>query len=379
MATNLLTQGDIIEASKALKGLSGNLVQPNYKRVSVGYHDFLAGIDDDDLRETTAINFAKAIGSTDVEGYRITSMVPATDVLRNDTTVFLNIAEMNTPFTATDIHFKFRERKVGTDKPVFFNIDGALPAGRQSNRTWRWNQIGFGGNLLDIKYSAQTLAQGADVVAEELADEYALLRRFISEKLLSNEGVTSELSPTGTEPEGFVDRSILNVSAIGPNADLTNPIIQGRIDAIANATSNQGLSYKLPLVALCRAGQIAKIRDLMIARYPGETSQSYAATMAQLTSRLANVALPLDTMAIYKPDPGRPVIFINDEQLPSGTCIFFDPTRIKLAKFAMFGQTGPWTLERPTSALTTLTLVWDAFSLVDYLVESRAVITGLND
>lgn len=382
MSEHVLTSGDLITQTKGATGAARQA--EGRKSAGIPYEEFVKGIEDPDLRAQFEIQSRKAIGSTDVNGYRLVSLVPNADVLRNEETVALNIAESNAPVVATDINLRIRERRVGAGTAEFFNPDGALPGGRQSFRPFRTQTIGFAGNLLDIKFLPQELTsqspvESIDLVAQEIEDEVVVLRRFMNAKILSNTEVTSEMAPTGTQPGGFIDRSTANALVVGPGADFTNPIIQGRVDAIANATSNEGLGYNLPLVCLVRAGQLAKVRDLMIARYPGENSDAHAKSIQAMMDRLAAVNVPVDASYVYKPTPGRPVLFLHEGQMPTGTALFFDPSRLQLARFRMFGQTGPWVLERPTSALTSLVLVWDAFAPVDRLIESRAKVTGLND
>jgi len=337
------------------------------------------------LRETFDATSRKALTSPDVAQLRLVSWSDRQSLLRNEQTIFLNMLEANATQRVTDYQIRIRERKIGSDQAFFFNMDGSLPAGAQSNRPFRYNTLGAFGNLLDIKFmpqelSAQSPIDGTDLLAQEVDDEVVRLRRFANAKLLKNTEQNNESSVSAAVniPQwgGFIDRSTLyNVSTSG---DLTNPLIQGRVDAIANISDPQGVGYSVPLVCLVDSSQISKVRDLMIARYPGENSEAYFATLKMLTQRLADVDIPMDQMSVYKPDPGRPIVFINEGQLPSGTALFFDPTRPQLARFQMMGQYGPWVLERPTQNLTTLLLVWDAISLVDPLIETRSIITGLN-
>ena len=67
-----------------------------------------------------------------------------------------------------------------------------------------------------------------------------------------------------------------------------------------------------------------------------------------------------------------------DPQLASGSMVFFDPVQPQLGKFSMMNSLGPWVLERPTQDILYLLLVFDSYTLIDNLRESRAVLTGLN-
>jgi len=377
-----LTCFDVVEQSKALqaKGLVRSAKKEKPK--AIAFTDVLKNLPPGMVGEQFRNLAFKAIGSTDIGQLRLVSLAPQVGVLRNDETILLNILESRPTVRATDYQIRIRERKIGFDTVAFFNMDGSLPPGAQSDRPFRYNTLGAAGNLLDIRFmpqelSAQSPVDKTDLVAQEVEDEMVRIRRFMNSTLLSNVEQNNEAPMNIPQPGGVINRSVLyNVATSG---NLTNPLIQGRVDAIANFQSAQGIGYKVPLVALCPYTQISAIRDLMIARWPGENSQMYYATQSMLMQRLASVNIPVDQMAVYKPDPGRPVIFIAEGQLPSGTCLFFDPAQLQLAQFEMFGQMGPWVLERPTAQLTTLLLVWNAWSLIDPLVESRAILTGLND
>jgi hypothetical protein len=373
----------ILEDQDAVENLKGSGVGRTASRKSINVLEFIKGVSefDRDMAETMELEFRNAIGSMDVLQHRLVSLAPGQALLRNEETAFSNIIKRNGIVQATDLTLRIRERRVGAGDAEFFSMT-SLPGGRNSSRPFRTAQLGFCGNMIDVGYLPQELAsqspvEGVDVVQEEIADEIVVLDRFINKKALSNTEVTAEMAPTGTQPGGFINRSILyNTTTTG---DLTGPLIQGKIDQLANNGSNEGLGYGRPIVALCREGQIGKVRDLMIARFPGETSTSYAQSMQGYMAQLEAAGVPRDAMAIYKPDPGRPVVFILESQLPSGHCLFFDPKNVRFAKMKMFGQYGYWVLQRPTSALTDLMLVFDCFGVSDPLVESRAVIKGLND
>ena len=199
----------------------------------------------------------------------------------------------------------------------------------------------------------------------------------MSASLLSNTEVKAENAANIPQWGGFITRSTsYNLATSG---DLTNALIQGRVDAIANNADAQGLSYDVPIMALCHPGQLAKIEDLMIARYPGQHSIAQESLNAMLQAGLPNLNMAPNQMAVYKPRPGRPILFIGDSQLPSGYCVFFVPNLPKLGKFQMMGSFGPWVLERPTADLKRILYVFDAATLIDPLVPSRAVLSGLNN
>lgn len=323
----------------------------------------------------------KELQSPDLSNLRLVSMAPRVAELRNEMTVFLNILEGNPILRVSDFQVKFRESRIGADVAAMFNPNGDLPAEAQMNRPARTNTLGFGGNTLRIRFIAQELGQqspiqSTDPRADEIDMELVRIRRKQNAVLLANTEVTAENAGFIPQPGGFLTRSTsYNLATAG---DLTNTMIQGRVNAIANITDPEGYGYT-PLVAMVGGPtQLQKVRDLMIARYPGENSASFAATTAGVRAKLAAVNVPEDQMMSYVPLPGRPVLFVYEPQLASDTVLLFDPMQPQMGKFSMFGSLGPWVLERPTENILYLLLVFDAWTLVDNLIASRAVITGLN-
>lgn len=379
MSVEMLSSMDIIDRIRNKN--SGN--SPTGKKVFPKY-PLMKVIDSIDNPQTKAAMldfFTKELKSPDLFDVRITSMDPRARVLRNEATVFSNILELNPVFRTRDLQIQFRERRIGSDVAQMFNPNDALPGEAQSDRALRTNTLGFLGNVLKVRWLAQELGEQSEISAEdpralEVDDELVRIRRTRNSKLLSNTEVTAETAGFVPQPGGFLTRSTLyNVAAAG---DLTNALIQGRVNAIANRTSPEAYG-DVPLIALSgSASQLGVVEDLMVARYPGESSVDWGQTTAALRRRVASVNVPEEMTAVYRPRPGMPVLFVHEPQLASDTVLFFDPAQPQLARFQMMGQFGPWVVERPTENILYMLLAFDAFSLLDHIIESRAVITGLN-
>jgi hypothetical protein len=345
------------------------------------------GIENSSVREDLIQNITKDLKSTDISSLRLVSLADKMAELRNQQTVFLNVLEANPVQRVTDFQVRFRERRLGQNVASFFNINAdAFAPEAVSNRPQRTNTLGFLGNALNIRIISQELGaqspvQPVDLVQEEIEFEITRIRRAMNAALLVNQEVVSEATSATPQPGGFVNRSTLYNLALSTPSDFTNAIIQGRQDAIANAGNPEGVTYNVPLICLCPLGQISKIRDLMISRYPGENSQSALETQADMRARFAQVGIAPAQMKSYQPDPGQSILFIAEAQLQvvqPGTAIFFDPTQPQLGKFMINGTYGPWAIERPTAALTTLLYTFDGMTLLDHLTETRSVVTGLN-
>jgi hypothetical protein len=386
MSETIGTQ-DLVEQLVAKK--HNRAVRPSaqeFKPMDLG--KAIGTIESSATREWLTDKITKDLKSTDISSLRLVSLADKTAELRNQQTVFLNMLEANPVQRVTDFQMRFRERRLGQNVASFFNLNqDAFAPEAVSNRPSRTNTLGFMGNALNIRIIAQELGaqspvQPVDLVQEEIEFEITRIRRAMNAALLVNQEVVSESAGnTAPQPGGFVNRSTLYNTALGVKGDFTNAIIQSAQDQIANAGNPEGISYNVPLVCLCPLGQISKIRDLMISRYPGENSQAALETQAELRARFAQVGIAPYQMKSYQPDPGQAILFIAEpilQNVQPGTAIFFDPTQPMLAQFQINGQYGPWALERPTAALTTLLYTFNGFSLMDPLVESRSVVTNLN-
>ena len=339
-------------------------------------------ITDPIMKNLVTSQVTKAIQSTDLQGIRLVSLYDQVGMLVNEQTVFRSIAEKNGIFKSTDFQIRWPEEYAGAGNVAFFNLNTMTnPTEDQMNRGVRTNTMGAYGWTLNIPFIVDALAGQSpvtpqDIKMREVRMGIARMRRFSNAKLLANKEITAE---TGAIPQwgGLVTRSTsYNVATTG---DVTDALIQGRVDAIANATSNNGLGYQKPLLALCgSSAQMSILRYLMINRFPGENSQSYMATQEQLEALgLKGVVVPAQTR-VYQPDPGLPIVFIHEPQLDANTILFFDPSQVQIAKFALMGSLGPFIVERYTSTLNRLYVCLDFESLVDLLVPSRALITGIN-
>lgn len=326
----------------------------------------------------------KDLKSPDLQALRLISLADKMSELRNGQTVGLNILEANPIQRVTDFQVRFRERRLGfqTAQWVSLNVDAFAPEA-QSNYPQRTNTMGFLGNQLNIRLIGQELAaqspiQPVDIVQQEIEFEVTRIRRAVAQYVLYNGEVAAEVGPTPPQPGGLINRSTLyNVNLTTPS-DLTNGLIQTAVDTIANPTSPEGLGYNIELVCLCTSTQISKVRDLMISRYPGTNANTYLDEQSMLRARFSQVGIAPNQMKSYQPDPGLSVLFIYDPLMPANTAFFFEPMQPQLGKFQINGQYGPWAIERPTAALTTLLYVFDGFTLLDHLRESRFTYTNVN-
>lgn len=370
---------EIIKAKKAGQAFKSNPNLPKPANLKAAIHS----ISDVRARDLVEAQITKELQSPDIAQLRLVSIFDKMAELRNEQTVFLNILEGNPTYKTRDLQTRFRERRIGNDTASFFNPNGTFAGEAYSNRPMRDNTVGFLGNKVKVRFLASALAEqspveAVDLMQEEIEWEITRIRRKLNSALLANTEVKAENTPNIPQWGGFITRSALYNTALTPGSDLTNPVIQGRVSAIANLASTEGLGY-VPLIALCTEAQIAKVDDLMIARYPGENSASHLATVQMMMGRVQSLGIAPEQIVPYMPRPGRPILFIHEPMLPAGGyCLFFDPRQPQLGRFQMMGMPGPWAIERPTEDLTEIQYVFDSATLIDQLVESRAVVTGLN-
>lgn len=375
--SDVLTSKDILHMKNPSKGVDPKSYNQGSVQecidTQIPYH----------MRKATERYFSKELKSTDLSTVRFVSLYDEWVRLANDQTLFLNMVEGNGTVRMTDFQVRFNEERIGSDTVTPFNMNSDFPGEAEANRAMRDNTLGFHGNRVDIRLIAQELAGQSpeypyDAVQREIEFELIRIRRHQNEKLLAQTEVKAETPGNIPNWGGFITRSTAN--NLATSGDLTNALIQGRVDAIANATSAEGLTYNTQLIALCGADQIGRIEDLMIARWPGETSQASAATLARLSAGLPGAGIAPEQAVVYKPRPGMPIIFIYEPMLPSGYVLFFTPKGAfapKLARFQIGGQFGPWAIERPVEKLSKVVYVFDAISLIDPLVESRALLTNV--
>lgn len=344
----------------------------------------LQSITDPQMRDEVQTFVTKAVNSYDLTGIRFVSYYDQTAELANGETIFQDMLEANGIVRSTDFQIRWRENYANALATVaFFNLNAGLPAEAAMARAVRGNTMGAFGNQLNIRFITSELASQSSIAptderAEQLKMQFVRMRRFSNQKLISNTEAISEMVGDTPQWGGMLTRSVDNRTVLGAASDLTAALIQSQVAAIANATSVQGLGYHVPLICLTTAAQIAVIRSLMIARFPGENSLAYREYQAQLEAIVPGVKIPADMVRFYQPDPGRSIAFVHEPQLDSGNALFFVPGLPKLAKFQMMNSLGPWVLERPTPELTSLLVAFDFQSLIDPLTASRASYSGLN-
>lgn len=335
------------------------------------------------MRKATERYFSKELKSTDLSTVRFVSLYDEWVRLANDQTLFLNMVEANGTERITDFQVRFNEERIGSDTVTAWNPNNDFPDVAESNRAMRDNTLGFHGNRVDVRMIASELASQSpqypyDAVQREIEFELIRIRRYQNAQLLSQTEVKAETGTNIPAWGGFITRSTAN--NLATSGDLTNALIQGRVDAIANATSSEGLTYNTQLMALCGSDQIGRIEDLMIARWPGENSAASAGTLQRLMGGLPGAGIAPEQAVVYKPRPGLPLVFVYEPQLPANYVLFFcpkGPYAPKLARFQIGGQYGPWAIERPVERLSKVVYVFDAISLIDPMVESRALLTGV--
>jgi hypothetical protein len=336
------------------------------------------------LKDVVKATIQKAVQSTDLAGIRIVSLYDQVGVLANAMTVFRNILRKNGTNRSTDFQVRWNEEYAGAGNVDFFNLNSNVnPNNDQMNRGVRTNTHGAYGWTLDLPFIVTELAGQSpimpqDIKLREVKMGLVRMERFANRKMLSNTEITAEVNAT-PQWGGFINRSTAYATGLAQGSDLTSPLIQAKVDALANAASNNGLGYQRPLIALTTSAQIAKIRDLMIARFPGENSQAYMATQADLEAAGVTGCFVPAMARVFQPDPGLPVIFVHEPDLPSGGyCLFFDPSQPCVSEFSMFGVPGPFCVERYTPTLNRLFCCFNMESVIDPLVVSRGSYSGVN-
>lgn len=329
----------------------------------------------------------KDLKTTDISSLRLISLADKVGTLENDKVVFLKMLEANGVQRVTDFQVRLRERRIGQQTAQFLNLNvDAFAPEAQGNYPARTQTVGFLGNQLNIRIIGAELAAQSpvqpnfDVIQSEIEFEMVRIRRAMEQYMLFNVEVTAEVAATPPQWGGFINRSFYT-NSLAANTDLTNGLIQTAVDTIANITNPEGMGY-IDLVCLCPFAQLAKVRDLMISRYPGTQATSFSVEQSQLAQEwIGKTGLYPEAFMLYKPEPGTSVLFISSPLLSTAkanTCVFFDPTQPMVGKMQLMGTYGPWAVDRPTAALTNLKYVFDGATLLDNLAESRYIQNQIN-
>jgi hypothetical protein len=323
------------------------------------------------------VNVYKEVDAVDLGAVRIISLYPQIAQARNQETKTLNILESAPIWRSTDYQNRFPEERIGTETAIKFNLDQSSVLDElQSNLQSRTNTTGAVGQAVKISFMAEELAGQGPYRRDELASQISFamtrIRRTMNSMLISNVEQTNEAPNVIPQPGGLVTRSTANNLATSGN--LTDALIKGRIDAMAATFGYDYLQENV--VALTSASQIPVVRDLMINRYPGTDPMSMLQYDNVLMRRLKSVGV--DVQMVYMDDNGVVIPFIRETALPAGTTLFFDVRLPRLGKFQMLNQYGPFLLERPNTTLFSLLYMFDLFTLIDPLIESRAVLSGLS-
>ena len=323
----------------------------------------------------------KDLRSSDLAPLRITSFDDQIQSLRSEETIFLSMCEKNGVEEITDFQVQWLEDHIGSGvaQNVNLNVD-AFASETFSNWNVRSNTLGFQGTVVKIRMIAQQLGlqsglHSLNATEREVRDGFIRIRKLQESQLLVNEEVTTEGLNFAPTFRGFVtDTTLYNNTNSG---DLTNAAIQAQVDAIANEGSTEQVGYGNMLVAFCPAAQLAKVRDLMSSRYPGETSMLNALPYQDQLKRMFgedSTNYPNQVVA-YQPLPGAPVLFMLNPRMPANTVVYFQPDKPKLYRFKINGQFGPWAIDKSESTvgLSTIRYLLDGLSLNQGLRQYRAL------
>ena len=329
----------------------------------------------------------KDLKTTDISSLRLISLADKVGTLENDKVVFLKMLEANGTQRVTDFQVRLRERRIGQQTAQFLNLNvDAFAPEAQGYYPARTNTTGFLGNQLNIRIIGAELAAQSpvqpnfDVIQSEVEFEMVRIRRAMEQYMLWNQEVTAEVASVPPQWGGFINRSTTYTNPLAANTDFTNGLIQTAVDSIANITNPEGVGY-IDLICICPFAQLAKVRDLMISRYPGTQYDSYSTEQTALGQKMKEAGLYPEAFQYYKPMPGGVVLFISSPLLSTAaanTAIFFDPSQPMLGKMQLMGTYGPWVIERPTAALTNLLYCFDGATLLDSLQPTRYVQVNIN-
>lgn len=324
--------------------------------------------------------FTKIVKTPDIGTLRMASISDRMAMKRNEETPFLNFLESQDAGVgvARDYQYQFDEWNLGLDAAEIFDVQEDLPGEAKSTRPRRSNTVtAIGNTLLFSELVLDMVAQQAniDLLAREIDNEVVRIRRKMNSVLLSNTEVKLESAPSPNFPQlgGFITRSTeYGVDLSG--GDFTRTALQGRVDAIANYGSAEGLGYNRPLMCFTNAHQLQVVRDIIISEYNGIYPTDRMAFEDSLRRRLRDYRVPVQV--VFESLPGPVIPFVLDPMLPANTSVLFVADLPRLVKMYLGGVAGPYVLTRPTPKLQRLDVAFDLVSLEDPLTASRSVISN---
>ena len=320
----------------------------------------------------------KAIGTVDIAPLRLVDVPADVSLQYNQEARFLDFLATKPVRSITDYQLRIIEENIGSQFSSMLNLDSTtLPANVQGAFYQRYNTVTVTGDTIQLSMMAQNInnLQGignVNLFENQVALEAVRIRRQENKTLLSNVEVVSELAPQVPQLGGFINRSTNAPIACG-GSNFTNALLQQGVDQIRAFYGAQ-----VPLALFCGAGQLAVIRDLMINRFPGETSATHLELMRQSLAAAGQAARGLMTNVVYMPYPGLTIPVYYDQDMPANTAILFKADEPQIARMSWQGQgNGPFIAMRPYAPMFDLALVFDIYSLHDPQQVSRVVYSNL--
>lgn len=317
----------------------------------------------------------KLVRTQDINTLRMASVSDRMVVKRNEMTPFLNFLEAQDAGVGVtkDLHYQFDEWDIGTTEAEVVDIQSSLPGEAKSNRPRNSNTVTCLGNKLifsDLVLDMAHQQSNIDLLAREVDLEVTRIRRKMDSLLLTNTEVSLEGPAPIPQNGGMLTRSTDYTLDLG-GGDFTRTVLQGRIDAIANAAAQNGRGYR-QLVCFTNARQLQVVRDIMINEYNGIFPTDRLAFETSLMAKMKEFRIPVQVM--FESLPGMPLPFIYEPLLPSGTSIIMEVELPRLVKLNLGGVGGPYVATRPTENFQRLEVVIDFFTLEDPVTESRSKI-----
>lgn len=319
----------------------------------------------------------KAMGTVDIAPLRAVDLPDSIAMQYNEETRFLDWLKVKPTRSIVDYQLKIIEERIGVQTSSLFNLDSTtLPSNVQANFGQRFNTLTCTGDTVQISFLAQNINNlqqigNIDLFENQVAMEAVRIKRKMNQTLLSNTEIVVEAPPLVPQLGGFITRSTNGPIACG-GSNLTNALLQQGIDQIATYFGSMG-----QLALMCNKAQLAVIRDLMINRFPGETSAANLELMRQTLAGVGQEARGLMTNVVYSPYPGAYLPVYFDQDMPANTALLFKTdggAAPQLAGMSFDGQTfGTHIAMRPYAPMFDLALVFELYSLHDPLVEGRVV------
>lgn len=318
------------------------------------------------LKQRLVAYLEKTVGVGNVGASRIVSLSTEVTKIYNPDTVFLNLVEPNRRNTVTDIDHKWREDDI--NQADHFNPDQP-PAASDAPQLRRGNTLDFIGVRVEVGLIAAELVRKrgfADEIGRQITDSLVAINRKKNAVYLAEiEDSTGPVFKLGGVLPRITDTRHIRSLSGSPPPNVSQDDLNALIRVIFEDAGSRALAI------VCRPRQAEVIHGFLSAAYGGLTPLHFQSFYGQ------NLR-PFVSTIFYSPIAGAIPVYA-DPQVPPGQGLIFDPMFVIPNGLTLNGVPGPFVIALAATGLAEPRAVFDAVTLEDRFLASRAKWVGSAD